>query len=537
MGGALSATAPALPGLAKEGVPFAKEVAKGVPIAGGFVPQSEDMTRYEQEHPTTATLANVGGAVLSTLPAFAAAPAMGLGFLPTLGIQSTVAGGTMAGDQALRDALRPQTGQPSNDPSVVMRWLGLGSTGSRAADAGITGAGLNTVAAPVAAGVSRAVPVVSDAARRLEAWGVRNLTPGQRIGGAANEIGGIAENFPLSGFHTNRSQAIGSFNRAAEDQALQPLQIPEFQGHVPARLPDTVAPGYEGRRALGDIRDRAYDIARNGAPGEPPPEISLPRQQLEDTLALAAPASPSVTRQTFLNFHNTIDRHVMDRAAYMGPGTGNMVRIDGPGLQNSIQGLEQEAARALRRGGDGADLAEALHNARDNLVGIMRQQNPRMDARLAAADRFNTYYEELRNAGARTAVGGVEGLVSPEQLAQGGRGADISVAKTRTSEGTTRYGDFARTAQEAGIGPAEAPSRMAQLEALGGAGAAAFGVPGGKFLYPAFWAYNSGMGQRGANALLDNAEAIRAALSRGLPAGVYAAAAPGTGNDPLGSTR
>jgi len=60
--------------------PFALEVAKGVPIAGAFVPQTPDMTDFEQRHPYVARGANIGGSAAGTAAAALAAPeAFGLG--------------------------------------------------------------------------------------------------------------------------------------------------------------------------------------------------------------------------------------------------------------------------------------------------------------------------------------------------------------------------------------------------------------------------------------------------------------------------
>ena len=54
--------------------PFAMEVAKGVPIAGAYVPQTPGMTAFEQNHPHWAKGANYGGTALGVGAAATAAP-------------------------------------------------------------------------------------------------------------------------------------------------------------------------------------------------------------------------------------------------------------------------------------------------------------------------------------------------------------------------------------------------------------------------------------------------------------------------------
>ena len=65
--------------------PFAMEVAKGVPIAGSYVPQTPGMSDFEQRHPWVAKGANIGGGVLGTGAVAAVAPeAFGLEAVPWL---------------------------------------------------------------------------------------------------------------------------------------------------------------------------------------------------------------------------------------------------------------------------------------------------------------------------------------------------------------------------------------------------------------------------------------------------------------------
>jgi hypothetical protein len=106
----------------------AREMVKGIPVAGRFVPQSDEMTRMEQEFPKTTAAANISDGVLSTAPlgaytAGARAGPAGVKFLQNVGRQGvfntglgeldTMAGHFTSGDwkdynatQALREAMR-----------------------------------------------------------------------------------------------------------------------------------------------------------------------------------------------------------------------------------------------------------------------------------------------------------------------------------------------------------------------------------------------------------------------------------------------
>lgn len=57
---------------------MAREIAKGVPIAGRYVPQTEEMTQMEQQWPKTSMAANISGGVLSMAPIAELAPLVNL---------------------------------------------------------------------------------------------------------------------------------------------------------------------------------------------------------------------------------------------------------------------------------------------------------------------------------------------------------------------------------------------------------------------------------------------------------------------------
>ena len=75
-----------------------KETAKSIPLLGRLVPQSPDMTQYEQEHPAVTAINRAGGAAAATAPIMAAGPIAGAVGLGSLNAADTAAGGGSTGD-------------------------------------------------------------------------------------------------------------------------------------------------------------------------------------------------------------------------------------------------------------------------------------------------------------------------------------------------------------------------------------------------------------------------------------------------------
>lgn len=76
-----------------------KQIGKGVPIAGHYIPQDEDMTNMEKNYPIATTLARGSGAVGSTVPLSAGMGALtGMKLIPAIVGQSALGGGLAAGD-------------------------------------------------------------------------------------------------------------------------------------------------------------------------------------------------------------------------------------------------------------------------------------------------------------------------------------------------------------------------------------------------------------------------------------------------------
>jgi hypothetical protein len=117
-----------------------KETAKSFPVIGALVPQSEDMTKYEKDHPTVTAINRVGGNAAASIPLTLAGASAGL----PLGVSSAVAGGGVnAADTAARGG-SPKDVAISGGIGAAAGALPFGQVGKATADA---------VAGPLSRGV------------------------------------------------------------------------------------------------------------------------------------------------------------------------------------------------------------------------------------------------------------------------------------------------------------------------------------------------------------------------------------------------
>ncbi|MGA7329516.1 MAG: hypothetical protein WBX25_34810 [Rhodomicrobium sp.] len=496
------------------------EVAKGVPIAGSYVTQTPEMTQYEQEHPYSAAAYNLSGG------AGAMALTGGLGSmllpesltaaLPSVSnagkaIYSALGYGTLAGtDQSLRETIGKEHGQPVPNPSQLLNYAHLPSTGSGPVDAALTTAALSYPAGVIGNKVGGFfAPAMSPAAKTLSDKGV-DLSLGQSTGGALNTVEKLGSAFPLSGMENMRAGAMPQFNRGAENMALDKLNVPAFKGtevntSVPETYPQghplagqTIDPGFAGREFVRNNIQKAYDVTLNGSYnlGEKPPVLTINPFILETRLKAIPQGFAGVKPESVDTFNNIMDRSVLSRLT---PSTTTAwpgyTQLSGDAIQNINQELDKLGARFIQRGGDGFDIADGLKQAKETILQSLQSKKPVVAERLTAANKAWQSYAELRAAGKLTAAqSGVEGQFTPQQLAQGSFNADRSTNKVLSSEGRTTYGPYARAGMTVGISPAKS-SQMAQLEALGGY------IAGGAYYnpafaaYPAMWGYSSPMFQ------------------------------------------
>jgi hypothetical protein len=108
-------------------VPMGMEAAKGVPVAGAYVPQIPEMTALEQEHPSYATAAKIEGGILGTLPMIGAAPeAFGASAGQGLLARTLLAGGSNAGLSAADTAARGGNADVIKNNAMLSALIGGG---------------------------------------------------------------------------------------------------------------------------------------------------------------------------------------------------------------------------------------------------------------------------------------------------------------------------------------------------------------------------------------------------------------------------
>jgi hypothetical protein len=125
---------------------------QGAPVAGRFVPQTEDMTRYEVEHPTRAAIAKGIGGAVATAPLVEASPFLfgAAGSLPArLGMGAASAGVISGADTATGDVLQGKGG--------VDTALDTARAAAIGAPLGAAGVGVGSLASIPVNAISRAL--------------------------------------------------------------------------------------------------------------------------------------------------------------------------------------------------------------------------------------------------------------------------------------------------------------------------------------------------------------------------------------------
>jgi hypothetical protein len=361
---------------------------------------------------------------------------------------------------------------------------------------------------------------VSEAATLPPGSEFRGNLSGGGLPGAANEPGMPGQSAPKPWDWQDK----GNIGRETPDYvAARGGELPGDAAEVAAYAARTgdITPGFQGRQFVRQQVQKAYDIALNGAPGETPPALLANAQELRaKTANIDIEGVKPETRQ---QYRDIMDRYIFSRFRTINSGApdSTITRqvIDGPSLANGFQEIDKIAAAARRRGGDGHDLASALLDAKQSLTKSLTSQDPVAAARLKAANEAWSHYAELRAAG-RNAASEKNGQFVPAELSSGAIAADKSVNKIISSEGRTRYGEFARAGMDVGVEKTKPPSNLEQLGAAGvtlATGALANPwVP--LVAYPTAWTYSSPWVQALARGYLQHgAPMARTAISQGLP--------------------
>jgi hypothetical protein len=465
-GAASSSPVAAVANLAYQHPELAMEEAKGVPILGSMVPQTEAMSQFEQAHPWGAAGLNVAGGIGAMIPAAAAAPAVfgvkapasiiGWGKLPQyaarLGIGSATAGGIAGTDQAARDALSSQTGQPPNNPAAVMQALDIPSTGSRTADAALTAAvasPVGTLAGEGAARVlapqfSRAVNLLRNASPENMPGGIK-LTAGQTLGGPLNWAEKQAEkNVPVVGelVAGARGQSVQSFNQAVGARALSHLQeVPGVNDGI-RTLPRDIGAGHDLVAEVGDRISREYQDVL--------PQITAihfvgPNNFNSELSAILARGQQNLRAPEYQTLQEMVGQ-IKDRFnTNQGILNGEQAKDIESWLSSRVRNLSGTNADAFQR-----ELGSSIRQVQDAYHNLLEESNwtqaglqqfhglrglpsgPQPLDRLRAANRAWADFVQMRTAA--SAPGARDGVFSPAQYLS-------AIRQTAPNKGRMGYGD------------------------------------------------------------------------------------------------
>jgi len=345
------------------------------------------------------------GNVVATAPLAAAAPgAAAPGLVARMG--AGLIGGAEAG------ALQPVFNTENDD-----FWAQKGvQTG--------TGAVGGAVAPAVVSGVARVVsPIASKAtsqARQLMDAGV-TPTPGQILGGGANRVEEAAQSIPVIGdaIKSARGRAVQDFNRAAVDQALQPIG-------------EKLAPGTPlGREAVAEMHDKigaAYDKLL--------PQLKVQADQqwvgnMRNLLQGAQGLTPDMSKK----FENTVQNVILRKMSPAGGMTGE-----------SFKEVESELGKLAKDYSTSAlasekELGGAFRQAQAEMRDLLVRSNPTHAAELKNINQ--AFGNALRVEGAAGRIGSDQGVFTPAQMLSSVRQLDPSMRKGAFARGEAPMQDLA----------------------------------------------------------------------------------------------
>jgi hypothetical protein len=165
---------------------YASEMMKGVPVGGNFVPQTPEMSQYEEEHPVASGALKLGGGALATAPLSALGVGAGAG-LGALGSAALTTGGLSAADTATAEALNNGVGNIDWGKVGLSGAIGGGAGAGGVIAGGLLGKGLGKVADAIYSRFSQQGPLsdfdrlaVQKAAQALRASGMTDAQITQR---------------------------------------------------------------------------------------------------------------------------------------------------------------------------------------------------------------------------------------------------------------------------------------------------------------------------------------------------------------------
>lgn len=318
--------------------------------------------------------ASLGGDVAATLPAAGLKVAQGLGKGAQFANQ--VAQGAVAGA-----ALTPTTEQ------------------SVGVNAGI-GAGVNALLGPVVGKLAQGARPAADKLRRL---GVR-LTPGQRVGGAAQRIEQGARSIPLVGdlIKNREREAFADFNRAVGNSVLEP---------VGRSLPKDIGAGHEMVKHVEDILGARYDKLLTKA-------VASVDQEFRNELTTIAQMAQQLPKARIGQLKRVLQAQLVEKLNAGPIGGRELKRIDSELGRLATKYVKSQSADEQLVG----ELLSDVHLAFKHL--IERSSPKGVATELKKTNAAWARFVRLQSAAAK--IGTDQGIFTPEQFSNAVRMADQS---------------------------------------------------------------------------------------------------------------
>lgn len=280
------------------------------------------------------------------------------------------------------------------------------------------GAASGLVAAPVAAGVARAVkPVTNKAAQLLMKEGV-TPTPGSMVGGAVKATEDKLTSVPLMGdlIRWGQKRSLNEFNRAVYNRALKPI------GQSGDKLPI----GRDGVQAVKAKLGKAYEELL------PKVTFTADREFVNDLTTVRGMVT-TLPDDIAKQFDKILKTKLIEKMTPAGTMSGETLKVVESELGRMGSGYRATADFDKRQLGD------AIHELQSAIRRTLERSNPNYAEQLSKINSGYANYAILRRAAsmANTADG-----ITPSQLASAVKAMDKSVGKGATASGTARMQDL-----------------------------------------------------------------------------------------------
>jgi len=309
--------------------------------------------------------------------------------------------------------------------------VGMGSFygGAAGEDTLSSRAGGAAVGGLVGGAVSKAIPAISEPAKKLLGRGLP-MTVGQMIGGGAKTLEEAATSIPFVGAPIKRGmgRAIEGFNEATYNEILSPLGVSIPKG----------ATGREAYKAAKDAISAAYNKLVPQLDIPPAANIKSAAQEIMDTVKSNLGDS-EYGKKAYEVFEDVIKRQLLSRVDEAGG-------ISGADLQRALSNLRSES---IEYATDDVFLSKAsagMRDVADAVAEALAKNNPAHAARLKL---INESFSKLIPAErATTLLGAKQGKFTPAQLLSSIRATEPSLRKQAFARGEARLQEFAELADE-----------------------------------------------------------------------------------------